>query len=388
MWGPTHVLMIGGLSLAVLGMMILQVEALRVRGGSARPRGMRSLTARLAALVQWAMMPATLLLVLSLLQGEFDFGVPQFRLAFHPMLVMGAAAGALVAARVFMGRGAALGAAVVFLAIRGVIALLVGPILGEPGHVFPLYLVEAAIVELVALRVSVRRPLAFSLWCGALIGTVGLAAEWLWSGVFPIPWPAELLPEGVLLGAGMALACAVLGAWLGTHLMVTDPVRSPALRRAAVVAAVAVTAMVGYGLNKPALEPIRAQVALTEVTPAPERSVRATVRLDPPDAADGAEWLRTISWQGGSFESEPLKEVGDGVYRSAGPIPVYGDWKSAIRLARGAELGGVPIFLPRDDAIPVPEVPARARFDRPLSTRRPCSSARPRPAARCSRLPS
>ena len=152
------------------------------------------------------MMPAALLLVLSLLQGEFDFGVPQFRLAFHPMLVMGAAGGALVAARVFMGPGAALGAAVVFLAIRGVIALLVGPVLGEPGHVFPLYLAEAAIVELVALRVSVRRPLAFSLWCGALIGTVGLAAEWPWSGVFPIPWPSELLPEGVLLGAGMALA--------------------------------------------------------------------------------------------------------------------------------------------------------------------------------------
>src|SRR5581483_1812013 len=88
---------------------------------------------------QWLLMPAAVLLILSLLQGEFDYGVPQFRLLFHPMLIMGAAGTALVAARIFMGRGAALGAAVTFLVIRGVIALIIGPILGQPEHLFPLY---------------------------------------------------------------------------------------------------------------------------------------------------------------------------------------------------------------------------------------------------------
>ena len=102
------------------------------------------------------MIPAALLLVLSLLQGEFDFGVPQFALIFHPMTVMLAASLGLVAARIFMGPGAALGGAVLFLVIRGVITLLVGPVLGEPVHVFPLYLVEALIVEAVALAARHR----------------------------------------------------------------------------------------------------------------------------------------------------------------------------------------------------------------------------------------
>ena len=78
-------------------------------------------------------------------------------------------------------------------------ALLVGPVLGEPTPHFPLYLVEAVLVELIALRV--RKPLPFALASGAAIGTVGLAAEWGWTQVFmPYPWNAALLPEGVLLG--------------------------------------------------------------------------------------------------------------------------------------------------------------------------------------------
>src|SRR5215217_6081064 len=145
-------------------------------------------------------LPGGFLLGLSTFQAEFDFGVPQFRFVFHPMLIMLAAGAALVAARVWLGRGAALGAALFFIAIRAVIALLVGPVLGEPTPHFPLYVVEALVIEAVALRMSPRRPIALGAVCGALIGTVGLAAEWTWSQVFmPIPWPSELLPEGAIL---------------------------------------------------------------------------------------------------------------------------------------------------------------------------------------------
>ena len=75
---------------------------------------------------------------------------------FGPMLVMLAAGVALVAARIWLGRGAALGAALFFLAMRGVMALLVGPVLGEPTPHFPLYVVEALLVEAIALRVAAR----------------------------------------------------------------------------------------------------------------------------------------------------------------------------------------------------------------------------------------
>jgi len=44
------------------------------------------------------MLAGAFLLGLSTFQGEFDFAVPQFRLVFHPMLLMVAAGTALVAA--------------------------------------------------------------------------------------------------------------------------------------------------------------------------------------------------------------------------------------------------------------------------------------------------
>jgi hypothetical protein len=46
------------------------------------------------------------------------------------------------------------------------------------------------------------------------------------------------------------------------------------------------------------------------------------------------------------------------------PIPVYGNWKVTLRLARGASVLGLPIFLPNDPAIPVGEVPAQANLTR------------------------
>jgi hypothetical protein len=43
---------------------------------------------------------------------------------------------------------------------------------------------------------------------------------------------------------------------------------------------------------------------------------------------------------------------------------VDGNWKAMIRLHRGDSLSAVPIFLPRDPAIPVAEVPAPPNFTR------------------------
>ena len=84
---------------------------------------------------------------------------------------------------------------------------------------FPLYLVEAALVELAALAVGTRRPVRFALTAGALVGTVGLAAEWGWSHVWmPLPWSASLLPEAAIFGLAAALAGAVIGVLAGRAL--------------------------------------------------------------------------------------------------------------------------------------------------------------------------
>jgi hypothetical protein len=362
LWGPTHLMLIGGAAMTLVGIAVLTVEGLRSNASSETPveELLHTKMARAIALT------GGLLLGLSTFQAEFDFGVPQFQLIFQPMLLMLAAGVGLVLARVYAGPGAALGAAVFFILIRGGLALLVGPVLGQTTPHFPLYLAEAAVVEAVALFVSTqRRPLRFGLLAGIGIGTVGLAAEWGWSHLWmPLPWPGSAFPEVALIGFAAAIAGSTIGAWIGTHLSPIPPRRSPQLRRAAVCSAAVLAALVAYGLYTPTEEGVRAQVALQELGGPAGREVEATVRLQPPDAADDAEWLNVTAWQGGGLVVAPLERVGPGVYRSTEPIPVHGNWKSLIRLHDGNSLTALPIFLPRDEAIPVGEVPAPAQFTR------------------------
>jgi hypothetical protein len=356
LWGPTHLMLIGGASMTLIGMGVLLVE------------GMRASEHELSWTVKTRRVALTggLLIGLSTFQAEFDFGVPQFRFVFQPMLIMLAAGVGLVATRIWAGKGAALGAVGFFIVVRGGLTLIVGPGLGEAMPHFPLYVVEALIVEAVALRIASDRPLAIGVWSGLGIGTIGLASEWAWSHVFmPLPWTAELFPEGALLGFAMAMAGALIGAWVGARLAADEVARPPALRTAAAVGAAVVAVLTVFALYKPAVEDTRAQVTLSEVQGEESgRHVQATVRFDPPDAADGAEWLTVTAWQGDGLVVDPLEEVGAGVYRTTEPIPVFGTWKSLIRMHRGNTLSVVPIFLPEDTEIPAKEVPAQQSFTR------------------------
>jgi hypothetical protein len=329
--------------------------------GAARPAGelVHMRMARSVALT------GGLMLGLSTFQAEFDFGVPQFQLIFQPVLLMLAAGIGLVLARVYAGRGAALGAAAFFIALRATLALLIGPVLGQSTPHFPLYIVEALVVEAVALRVSTERPLRFGLWAGLGIGTVGLAAEWGWSHLWmPLPWPAAAFPEAALLGFAAAIAGSTLGAWIGSHLALDPSRRSPQLRRAALCSAAVVAALVAYGLYTPSEPGVNARVTLHDLPSSGGREVAATVRIDPPDAAADAEWFDVTAWQGGGLVVDPLRHVSSGLYRSTEPIPVSGSWKAMVRLHDGNSLTALPLYLPADPAIPVGETPAPAHFTR------------------------
>jgi hypothetical protein len=364
LWGPTHLMLIGGAAMTLIGLAVLIIEGRRSAGGSARER--------LDSEPRWVdnanriALPGAFLLGLSTFQAEFDFGVPQFRFVFGPMLVMLAAGAALVAARIWLGRGAALGAALFFIAIRGLMALLVGPVLGEPVPHFHPYLVEALLVEAVALFISARKPVVFGAVAGVAIGTVGLASEWAWSHIWmPLPWPSNLFPEGAVLGFAMAVAGSLIGAWIGARLNADELPRTRSLRTAAVAGSVVVAALVGFALLKPANDGVRADVTLAEASGEQSgRHVNATVRVNPADTAEDAEWLTTTSWQGGGLVVNRLERVSEGVYRTTKPVPVFGNWKTMIRLHEGRSLTAVPMYLPDDPAIPVKGVPASQQFNR------------------------
>ncbi|HVE67231.1 MAG TPA: hypothetical protein VNB64_01490 [Solirubrobacteraceae bacterium] len=361
LWGPTHLMLIGGASMTLIGLSVLLIEASRANAAAGHPD--RQMTWARGA--QKASLPGGLLIALSTFQAEFDFSVPQFRFVFHPMLIMLAAGVGLVATRMFLGRGSALLAVAFFLLVRGLLSVTIGPVLGQTTPAMPLYVVEALVVEAVALR-FVTRPLAFGALSGLGIGTVGLASEWGWSHLaMHQPWPAELLPEGALLGFAMAMVGGLLGAWVGSRLAADEVRRPPVLRPLAVGAAAALAVMVVYALrDDPTGPPVRAQVQLTDVRGGAEREANLLVTLDPPDAAKDAEWLTVTAWQGGGSMVEPLEAAGPGRYRTPEPVPLHGNWKSLIRLHTGRELAIVPVYMPADAAIPAREIPAPPRFTR------------------------
>jgi hypothetical protein len=360
LWGPTHLMLFGGAALTLIGMAVLTVEGIRARKSS----GLETVPA--LAYFRRASLMGGLLIGLSTWQGEFDFGVPQFQMIFQPMLIASAAGVALVCARVWIGRGGALSTVAFFLAVRGGIALIVGPIFGETMPALPLYLAEAACVEVAGLYFGARRPLPLGIASGLGIGTVGFAAEYGWTNlVYRNPWNSNLLPEGVLLAVAAGVAGGVAGALVGAALCGRLPERRIA-RPAALAAFAVIAGLTLNGLITTEPSGYSARVKLTNVRPAPDREVSARVRITPASAADDARWLNATSWQGGGLVVNKLKKVSEGVYRTSEPLPVSGDWKTTIRLQTGRSVLGVPVYFPSDPAIPAPKVAAPSSFDRPF----------------------
>lgn len=359
LWSPTHMQMVGGASLSTLALLILLVEGRRAATNAHAPLVSPAIHEGIAA--------GALLVGLSAFQAEFDYSVPQFRLLYHPILLMLSAGVALVAARIRLGRGGALKAVGLFLVLRGLLSVLVGPVLGHTTLHFPLYLVEALAVEAVALRFPTDRQISFGAICGLAIGTFGLAAEWAWSHVWmTMEWPASLLPEGVIFGLVAAIAGGTLGGIIGRSFV------DPSVRRervplvVGIATAVSVLFVLAYPFTTQPRSDASASVVLEEAGGPGERSVNATITLQPVDLAENAEWFNVTAWQGGGSIVDEPEEISPGTYRTTTPIPVHDEWKALLRLHTGPTIDAVPIYLPKDPAIPAPEVPAEERFTRPF----------------------
>jgi hypothetical protein len=409
LWGPTHVLMVAGASLSVIGAWVLLIEGARARRERA-PSSLQSLLLRQREIA----LAGAFLIALSTLQGEFDYGIPQFQLVYQPILIALATSAALVAARVRLGRGGAVGAALFYLAVYGLLSFTIHDVIGGSTLHFPLYLPEAVLVELAAWRlekaVRTPNPIALGAISGALIGTLGLAVEWGWTHIWmPLPWPTSILPEAAILGLLAALAGGVLGGFIGGALDRgrrsirpaesggTEP-RSLGTGRwssgtgsrsvgadtgppnagtgppsagatwapawlAGLAGAVAV-ACIAYPMGMNVGAPMSATAQLKTVNGGPHRTVMASFRLSPANAANHAQWVTVTAWQGGGLVVDRLRRTAPGVYATTQPIPVYGKWKTMLRIANGRALDAIPIYLPEDSAIPAAEVPAPDHFTR------------------------
>lgn len=334
MWSPTHLLMIVGASITPVVSWLALAEA-RVRpSDSWRVRAV------------YVLVGMMLLDGLSSVQGEFDFGVPQFQALYAPVLVALAAGLALSAVRIAHGPGWSL----LVTGLFGVTRLGLG---GDTGDLdltvrpSALYVGSALAVEAVAWAFGTDRRLRFALTTGAAVGTVGLAVEWGWNQGAHQPWSAVLFPEAVVLAVVAAAGGAVLGTTLG------GVARSRSL-----------------GIGPRALAAAGLAVVVVLALPYPRRTgdVTAAITLDytgdgrgwveaeltPPGAADGARWFQASAWQGGGLVTADMEEVAPGTWRSERPVPIEAPWKTLLRLHRGAEMMAVPLFLPADARIDGP----------------------------------
>ena len=98
----------------------------------------------------------------------------------------------------------------------------------------------------------------------------------------------------------------------------------------------------------------------------------ADIRINQPDqVGDNPEWVTILSWQGGLANErglviDRLERVGPGHYRSTRPIPIWGSWKTLLRVQDGTTMAGVPIYLPADPGINAEAVPAELTSTRPF----------------------
>jgi hypothetical protein len=360
LWGPTHLMLIGGAGLSTAGLILLDREAQfgrRIKGQD-MPVWLRTI------LVSTAF--GALLIGLSVFQAEFDFGIAQFRMVFAPLMIALAAAIPLIAARLYIGPGAAIAAAVFFLLMRGIVSFVVTDVFGQAHHVFPLYLGSALLIELLALTKLKDKPLWFGAVGGLLIGTVGTVIEKLWNDqVFAFPWTQDIWAEGLLMTVPVAVGAGLCGALFAMGLQGRLPGKG-ACRAIVTATVLAIGLAVANGLHATVPDDASAQFALTQVGTPDKPAVSAEVSISPGLVDDDPAWVQVTAWQGGDagVVTDILRRTGDDTWETTKPIPVGGNWKTLLRVQDGRTLAAVPIFLPADDALGAKEVPAEASFTR------------------------
>ena len=341
LWSPTHLMLVGGGSLATIALWLMLREA---RGGAT--------PTVLGRLIEVVLLGAVLT-ALSTVQGEFDFGVPQFQVLYLPVLMAAASGFALVLARIALGRGGAAKALLAFLVLRGLLALLIGGPLNHTVPRFPLYLGAMVAIEAVGWWLGTERRLRFAVVSAALVGTFGMAAEILWieaMGWFHVS--AAVLPKAFLLAPLAAGAGAVLAIGIGRVVAGGDRVPAAAFGGALVVLLV----VLAYPLPRNVGD-VDAVIRLTPVAGATDVA-DVEVEMQPADAAEGASAFGLVAWQGGGRVLAELEEVAPGRYVSANPMPITGSWKTMVGLQRGDQVMAAPIYLPADPEIGASAVPA------------------------------
>lgn len=386
-WGPTHVLMIGGAITAPWCGPLLLAEARQV--------GARAMNGRAG---RWLMLLALALCIVPFaFLMEFDLGVPQFPAATQGIIYSFVLGFTCISARIWFGKGGALGVSVLWIGAYLFLVFTVGLIPDVLTVQFLLSLPFAIIVEVVALAAGIDRNAArrvpFAVAAGVLGGSLGYYLEWVWSqDRMPLPQPfnESALPYLLATSTVAGLAGALLGTWQVRRLEQVADVEITASNAAVPTASYRWFGLAGFGtfvaLMAVCAPPLKGEVRevavdLTDVSTGAQSCTSyeeqclatATVRFTGEDPVPDATWFYALAWQGqpreeieatdeiptdptagvpGLVRSRMLATGTPGEYRSEHPLPLYGQWKTLIRIHEGtSDMMSWPLYMPDDPAI-------------------------------------
>lgn len=333
---------------------------------------------------------------------EFDLGVPQFPAATMFIISGFLTAWIFTAGRLFFGPGGALVTWLTYLGVRVLIYAITLPVPDIHRAHWLLFLGPALCIELLALVVRNRGPL-FAGVGGLLAGGAGLATEWWWMDVFmPYPLPPEtqqmplMLTVGAIAGAGGGLlgwsfarhleriadlpegaaplrdGMAVSGRWAGTAGTLAFIVLMAVFAPPGSAGEVEVVKDCVGDECRTTYQPVEGTGVIMGKVSYDDDCIgtdgcmtRVTVRTDA-DEVEDAVWIAALAYQGRhrttgdvpgdgmlSVAMDPTGRAGE--YRSAEPLPVYGNWKVLIRLHLApTTMVSIPVHMPADTAIDGP----------------------------------
>ena len=369
LWGPTHLMMIGGAGFSTLSAIMLNHEGLKAMGDDAPTDGIG------IKFIQYLGFGG-ILIGLSVFQIEFDFGVPQFRQVFQPMLIAAAAAFGLVAARIMLGRGAAVhrGAAGDRAARR------------RRAHRRSDTRCTDQLVRAVSRARDRRRIDRPDATCSSGPSSSVPSAAWGWrpSGSgwsrcgstrsITIPWPTSMWPEALAMAIPVAILTGACGAMFGL-VLTSQKLPSRAISIGLVVLTVlAIGGATANGLRYHVPRTSRPQSLSPTCPPRARvsgwwmptcRSTRQTWSATTPTGCRSSRGRDIWRISAGEVVTN-LDKVGPGHYRTTEAVPVWGTWKTLLRVHDGKTLTAVPIYLAADPGIGAKEVPAEALFTRPF----------------------
>ncbi len=219
-WSPPHLLAIFGIAAASLGLATLVAPAVLRHENFIYP-------VQLAAFL-------TALLITT---GEFEFNAPQYRIAYHPIIL--GAASALVFTTAVGNRWRATTTALWFEGVR-IASVLYLLAVGRSLAFVPVVLPAAIVADLMMRNGRRRGPLM-----GATIAVVAVISNWVALEFLPgLRWPADDFALGAPLAVLAGAIAGFIGARLGDRLEGSRTTPSTSRVRRAAVAALLPTILV------------------------------------------------------------------------------------------------------------------------------------------------